>query len=279
MIGAKLTNNKGETLVEFLLPEDISEVKLSQYVDFMTAARKLLDEKEVPQNPVAIMADAVSSIGKVDIGKVLESRIGKLWEKTEGLDGTLNGMFSWITKVMTGYKPKLRTEKDFEFSHKGQTFQIPIIAQSPLYQKALLPDVTTGQAISAFELMRLSKRHVEKNGDPNGNRMYTDYLELVAIMALAPGESLPTDERQRTIFIEKRIAFFQDIGAETAIDIDFFLNSTLAASNQTHEIIGSLIQHLFALAVGTSRRNARRMIKRKRGAGKRLIGLDGRVFT
>lgn len=98
--------------------------------------------------------------------------------------------------------------------------------------------------------------------------MFTDYLEMMAILALKEGESLPVDRNERLLHIEKRVSLFQDIPANVALDVDFFLNSTLLALKETHSIIGSLSLPLFGIAVVTKRQNAKRTKKQKRIARK-----------
>ena len=267
MVGARFRQENGETIVEFKLPEHISELKLSQYVDFITATKKIIAAQEGEAgdiNPIAAMIDAVTAVSGVDVEQAMRARVGNLYSETaEQMDGSLRNCFGWTSNVITKYEPKKRTEQDCRFTHKGQEFVIPYITTSPLFQRAILPDISTGQAVSAYELMRLSNRAKEKNGDPEGSRMYSDYLELLAILALKDGERLPTATGERMTFIEQRIAFFQDINAETALDVDFFLSNTLMALKATHSIIGFLTLSLFGLAAATLNRKGKHTTTRK----------------
>jgi len=270
MIRGRLKSDTGAIIADFNLPENLSELKLSQYVDFVTATKRLIGERpeDEIENPVVVMADAVHAVSGVDLNTILKSQVGNMYLESEEIDETLRGCYGWIAKVLTAYKPKARTKDDFAFEHKGQKFLIPYIAQSPLYHRAILPNISTGQAISAYELLRLSERVKSQKGDPTGSRMFTDYLEMMAILALKEGESLPVDRNERLLHIEKRVSLFQDIPANVALDVDFFLNSTLLALKETHSIIGSLSLPLFGIAVVTKRQNAKRTKKQKRIARK-----------
>jgi hypothetical protein len=273
MIQGRLRNDTGAIIAEFNLPEQVSELKLSQYVDFVTATKRLVGEKpdDEIENPVVVMADAVHAVSGVDLNTIMQSQVGNLYLESEEMEETLRSCYGWIAKVLTAYKPKARTKDDFAFKHNGQIFNIPYIAKSPLYQRAILPNISTGQAISAYELLRLSERVKSQKGDPKGNRMFTDYLEMLAILALKEGETLPVDRNERLYHIEKMVAFFQDIPADVALDVDFFLNSTLLALKETHSIIGSLSLPLFGIGVVTKRQNAKHTRKQRHIARRSLI--------
>lgn len=237
-------------ICELKLPETVSEMRLNNFVDYVVASKKLSEpDPEKMENPVIVMAEALSGVTGVDLDKVLKAKIGNIYADTVGLDTTLRGCYGWVANTVAKFEPQLRTNANFSFTHKKQTFEIPTVVQSPLYHKQILPDISAGQAISAFEMMRLSDRAQKAKGDPNGSRMYTDFLELLAIVALKPGETLPAKTSDRALFIEQRVALFKDIPADIALDADFFLSSMFRYLKETHCVVGSLSQCLLEVAV------------------------------
>lgn len=250
MIKARLKTEKGGFICELNLPEGVDEMKLNHFVDFVVASRKLqVEDPEKMENPVIVMAEALSGLTGVDLDKIFKAKIGNIYADTQGLDTTLRGCYGWVANSVAKFEPQLRTNKNFSFTHKKQTFEIPTIVQSPIYHRKILPEISAGQAITAFEMMRLSDRAQKKKGDPEGSRMYTDFLEMLAIVALKPGEVLPAKTNERAMFIESRVALFRDIPADIALDADFFLSSTLRQLKQTHYVVGFLSQSLFEVAV------------------------------
>lgn len=250
MIKARLKTEKGGLICELKLPEAVDEMRLNHFVDFVVASRKLQEpEPEKMENPVIVMAEALSGVAGIDLDKVLRAKIGDIYQDASGLDTTLRGCYGWVANTVAKFEPRLRTGDDFSFTHKGQTFEIPAIAQSPVYHRQILPDISAGQAISAFEMMRLSDRAQKKNGDPDGSRMYTDFLEILAIVAMKPGEVLPAKSSDRALFIEQRVALFEDIPADIALDADFFLSSMFRLLGETRYAVGFLSQSLLDLAV------------------------------
>lgn len=249
MIKARLKTEKGGMICELKLPESVDEMRLNHFVDFVVASRKLSEpDPEKMENPVIVMAEALSGVSGVDLDTVLKAKIGNIYADTDGLDTTLRGCYGWVANTVAKFEPSLLV-KDFTFTHKGETFEIPAIAQSPIYHRQILPDISAGQAVSAFEMMRLSDREQKKSGDPDGSRMYTDFLELLAIVALKPGEVLPAKTSDRALFIERRVAMFQDIPADIALNADFFLSSMFRLLGETHCAVGSLSQSLLEVAV------------------------------
>ena len=116
---------------------------------------------------------------------------------------------------------------------------------------------------------------VSEKGDPNGNLPYTRYMKMLAIIARAPGERLPTDDTKKKEFIEERCKFFEGISTETALNADFFLHSTLRSLDRTLPVIGSLIVPAFALGVemtSTNGRHIKEPLSTRKVYSKGLVG-------
>lgn len=99
---------------------------------------------------------------------------------------------------------------------------------------------------------------ISEHGDENGDNAYSRYLHMLAILLRKPGETLPTDESKKQSFLAERAAFFQQIDTQTALDIDFFLLSTLTALGKKHHVIGSLTHQALGRVVETRKQKGRR---------------------
>ena len=261
MITARLKNESGKVLTEFNLPEHIGEMSLNQYVSFDTIASG-------EGNPVSIMAEAVQDFTGVNFQTIIAAQVGNIYEKTEALDDTLRSVYGYISRMIAGYKPRLRSETEHRFTYKGDEYTIPIIRATPLITGVVLPEISVIEAVEALELMRLSEVSVKERPNEAANIRFTTYLKMLAILARRDGEILPVNDAQREQFLSQRLAHFQDIDAQTALDVDFFLHSTLRNWNATHEIAGSFIRRLFALAVETQSWKGKPTTGRKRTTAK-----------
>lgn len=244
MITARLKNKAGEILTEIRLPEHLHEMTLQQFVSFDSAASG-------EGNPIAIMAEAVQDFTGVDMRTIVEAQVGNVYEKAEVLDDTLRTVFGYISRLVTGYQPKIYSEALHQFQYKGDTYQIPYIRTLPLGLGEVLPDISVVEAIEALELLRISENNTKERPAEAANIRFTTYLKMLAILARKEGEELPINDAHREQFLTERLIHFQGIDAATALDVDFFLLSSLQRSNATHEIAGSFIRRASALAVET----------------------------
>lgn len=83
--------------------------------------------------------------------------------------------------------------------------------------------VSTPQYLDALEIVN----QIHNAGDPSGSFIYSQFLQMLAILYREPDEHLPTNDGQRELFINNRAAFFAGIDAATALNCSFFLKSIL----------------------------------------------------
>ncbi len=88
----------------------------------------------------------------------------------------------------------------------------------------------------------------ENAADPSGSLLYSMYLRLLAIICRKEGEHLPFDDAEREAWITNRAAFFRGISAKKALDVDFFLTSTLSNYENAPPAVGFLTRQSFSLA-------------------------------
>lgn len=131
------------------IPENPSEVKLSQYIDFSIANAKMTDwMQETELSPasdewklqhIRHLLSIVSEFTRTDITKTdipigdFEKHLLFLAGEPEGsldLDNweqSLTALYASIFKAITAYTPKIRKGKDCLFSYKSKTFSIPSV--------------------------------------------------------------------------------------------------------------------------------------------------------
>lgn len=234
-------------IADVVIPDSFCDVKLSQYIDFTTAASRI---GEPGTNPIEQMAIAVSEFIGVDLDEILRANVGDLYGQTDALDGSLRTIFGWISKMCLEFKPALMEPDSASFTYKGEKFNIPVIVQGALAGNPILPNISVVEAVEAFETQRLSQMSIDETGDENGSFLFSYYLRMLAIIARKDGELLPADEMAREKFLSERQTFFRDIDAATALNVDFFLFNTLGHYAMTNHVIGSLMHQNLKVGVG-----------------------------
>lgn len=257
MITARLKTEDGNVIAEVKLPESLSEMTLNQYVSFNSIV-----EKE--GNAIAVMAEAVQDFTGIDMPAIVQAQVGNVYETADAIDDTLRSLFGHISSTITRHKPRIYSEAEHRFEYKGETYAIPAIKTLPLGLGVVLPNISVIEAIEALELLRLTDASQKERPDEAANIRFTSYLRMLAIIARKEGEELPVNDAQRERFITERVIHFQEIDAATALDVDFFLLSTLQNLNAAHETAGSLIRQASALAVVTQSWSGKRTTVRRR---------------
>ena len=263
MITARLKNAAGNVLCEIRLPEHLHEMTLQQYVSFDSVASG-------EGNPIAIMAEAVQDFTGVDMRTIIEAQVGDVYKRADALDESLRSVFGYISRLITAYEPKMYNQDLHEFQYKGDTYRIPYIRTMPLGLGEVLPDISVVEAIEALELLRISENNKKERPGEEANIRFTTYLKMLSILARKEGEELPVNDAHREQFLTERLIHFQEIDAATALDVDFFLLSSLQRLNVTHEIAGFFIRRVSALAVETCGWKGRPTTVRRRTINKSL---------
>ncbi len=312
MISVAIKRTDGSVLKKIHLPEHPREVSLARYVSFITESSKAhLPGANVP----LCMAKAVAEFTGEPIDQILTAEFGTEW--TQGDSAGIRGLYGWILKAVGRWEGVDRTAQDFQFTHNGETFEIPFSTVLALggHQHA---EISVNEYIEASEVNRLVRERATKaanvrqavsaitsgsgtqdhvfhlkeaepdanvdemameelhrfcaqHGDENGDLLFTRYIRLMAILCRRPGEKLPLSENEKERFIQERCVFFQDIDASTALDVDFFLSTSLSAFGRTIPVVGILIHQAFALMVETRVKSVKHTPGRK-NTRKRSLG-------
>lgn len=307
MIVVTLRTPKGEPACDIQLPANASELPLARYVSFINEAAKM----SLPGNNIVMtMARAVAEFSGQDLDKILTAHFGNEWQQNDSSIDGIRAMYGWCLDAVGKYKGVLRNKSTHQFTHKKTTFEIPTLILKAI-NGTILPDIETGEAIEAFEVVRTFGDQIErsatvqecvafiraqdseqdkyvkrlrilvpelssveligatdeqymdilqKHGDDDGNLAFSRYLYMMAILCRKPGEKLPVKHTEKKAFINSRAAFFEDIDTATALDVDFFLLSTLKSLKKNQQTVGSLILPAFGAVAETKSLNVKRII-------------------
>lgn len=307
MIRAKLKRPNGEIIAEIELPESAREISLARYVSFLSEMRKFELEGANPVRIMAqavaeLCGVDVAAVYEAELGETWDERK----EAVDGVRSiygwAVRALTNYKGRSRTGndfafeYKgetyqipyivaaelaggtpvlPPITTAEAVEAFETIRGFDKQIKdAGDPKGERAKrikeLKEAIAKQGDKSGDMMREIKRleaEIDIEGDPNGNLVFAQYLRTIAILARKDGERLPPNDGDRERWIQARMIHLQEIDAQTALDVDFFLDSLLTLSKRTHPVIGSLMLPLFALAVATqsnSRQKGKHIIKQSR---------------
>ena len=282
MIQGSLNIKNGDltSKMEFSIPENLSELKLSALVDFLVCTRSI--DRNDPASALVSMAGAVSAFYGIGIDSILQS--------DSQIDSTaiqtVSQLFGYATNVISNFKPQLYENGNHVFEYNGEKYFCPIIKDLAISGEKELPALTVMEVVEVAEVNRwkvqatsiagdpdgkLKKRvfdaagitdmstpelqkaaaqvyvsEVEAAGDPDGSLLYSYYLRTIAILCKKEGEQLPLQDSQREAWIQQRAFELQGIDAATALNMDFFLTSFSKSSGQSLGAVGFLRNQCFA---------------------------------
>lgn len=133
-----------------------------------------------------------------------------------------------------------------------------------------IPDKAVMDKAEAF-----IKEETAKRGDPDGSLMFSMYLHLLAVLLRKEGEQMPIGDAEREAWILDRATYFQEIDAQTALNLDFFLLHISRNSEESPDAIGFLSRPMMRLLVETELRAAKPKQRLNRKTKPSFKGLAG----
>ncbi len=253
------------------IPEHPSEIKLSQYIDWVTALR---DYREKDENEVSTVIYAIKEFSGVDISEIAKARFGE--EGGSVTSGDVLPIYTAISQAILSFKPRLWSEDDNFIEYQGEQYCIPKTFKGALSGAISYSDLSTLEVIEMLEFKRASELEAKENeGKVTASQWYSDYLRLIAFLLKKPGEDIPADGSKRDIFIKERMRLFKDIDLETALNCDFFLTNTLGGSAPPNGPIGSLMSAVLNLGMEIGNLNLMRIAPNPPQKSKRSRGSAG----
>lgn len=275
MLTVKLTRNDIDEPLVLEVPERISEIKVRQKINFDVAyedlSRYLIDislsgDARNRTYYLYLISKCLSEFYEVPLIEFLGLDITRLLDKNgELLPGVLEShfdklahiekvdfnfdnaenklltLFGQIFKLIRGYKPELRTQKNFTFMYKDfdepskeVIWIIPKHRKSAITGEPVFDKISTLQAVEILEIKRWADRQrkaiLEAENDVDqqmGNIYLTEVLGTLALLATREGETLPTEFNEVDKWVDERMRHFLDISLDVAMDATFFLYNTM----------------------------------------------------
>jgi len=232
LTNARLLAPNGDLIASFDLPENLSEVPLNRYIDFITEMAKA-----EPDDIVLASARAVSFFFGLDIMEVIHAAFDMNDNDTkESSVNTVAHLYGYAASLIDQElqiiyaNPPVNILSPF-FVFSGETYNIPDIVPKVLASSEdILPNLSVIEVIEAAEIRRVCQQLTDENGDLDGSLVFTKYLSMLAVIARKDGEFLPIDEVDRRQFIANRVRCFGGdsgimIDTKTALSVDFFLTA------------------------------------------------------
>lgn len=119
------------------------------------------------------------------------------------------------------------------------------------------------------------KEETARRGDPDGSLMFSMYLHLLAVLLRKGEEQMPIGDAEREAWILERATYFQEIDAQTALNLDFFLLHISRNSDESPDAIGFLSRPMMRLLVETELRAAKPKQRLNRKTKRSFKGLAG----
>lgn len=254
MIKARIKKSDNSSM-EIDIPENASEVKYSQALDFQFAYYSLLDflkenvnhleEKKLQYikkiidclnafyDGIADFYEINSSyINEIDIDKLSQNfaALNKKYNEHEMLD-TVTSIFNLILKVIENYEP--RENYTDHIIYNDQKYIIPTVWKNAISESLEYNSITVRQAISVLEaqaicrdeLMYLEKQKEENKIDSESedkqkaDSLFTKAIFEISVLLMKEGETYPVSDTEFNKHIAEKMQLFENIDLQTVVDI------------------------------------------------------------
>ena len=262
MYNVNIKTTDGQQVTRLTFPEDVKEVKLSQYIDFITAYNKFINWLgDVPEEELLersymlhylkhvahILAEFTGSkdVLNFPVGNFEEHLLSMFGAKDlEEIDfeqstDTLLTIFANIRGLIVNYEPRLFKEEECTFEYAGETWTFPSVYKDALTSEINFQSISTGEAIEIMEVIRAWDNNRAK--DEDGSIHYTSLLKLLAICCRKNGETFPTSDSGIEAFINERVQLFSGVDMQTALDVENWITGWWSALKKKNDFITSLI--------------------------------------
>jgi len=259
MLKVNLATSDGHVL-EFSLPETLSELKYRSKLDFDTARAKavgyLADSAEGDFNStyyLYLVCVAVSECLDVSLAEIYTLDPSKLVDAygiilpdvlqrhvemytnseaekvdLEDMELSLMTLYEYLYSLVKAYSFE-DDRDDFSFTHKGETYIVFKRYKDALLGTKMYEKVSVGELVEAFEVSRWASKELTKATDKASIQL-TEVLRLLAILARKEGEVFPMENTDK--WIDNRSKEFIDIDFKSASDVFFCLTASLTFSER-----------------------------------------------
>ena len=250
---------------KLLVPESLSELTVEQYCEFLQGADEFIRwQNECLKNEQAVfdsayqldrlrrMANMIADFASTSANPISKDHIFSLptgdFERSlkttfsiDNLDdldldrseATLFNIWAIIYRVIADTKFKEDAIDRLSFEWKGDRYSVKEMSKDKFSGVILPPDITVQEAVEVLDLRKKADSILSaKKHDPKNVKWELLHRQL-ALLALKDGESLPEDDLALEQFVSARAAHFLGIDAQTALQVDFFLQGRLGLLKAT----------------------------------------------
>lgn len=204
----------------YKVPTDVSEIKLSSYIEFTKHYNDFILKKNSNMDSAAIK-DGVAAISCIidnfeEAAKEIE--IGEYSAKSK--NNTINGLMYLISSTIITYEPEPLSDAGYRFEYKGKNWMLPYFID---YSGKINPKLSYGQYTEAMETIRVCNSVEEKTL----NIQFTEMLRLMASLVREEGYDREETLLSLRTLTDDNALYFSDIDMKTGLDINFFLSGTI----------------------------------------------------
>ena len=154
----KLTGDK----IEIFLPENASEIKLSQVIDFEFKISELAENKNIESfEYVKGLADLLSGFLNVDFLEL------DIYNENESLINSMIHLQNQIWNVIVNAKPELKIENENSFAYNGINYLFPTIWKNETLQKIGYNSINLKQGIEILQVRHNFEKKIKDLANKN----------------------------------------------------------------------------------------------------------------
>lgn len=239
MLKVNIKDDKDQVISSIFFPEKLDEVNLSQYASFEAAFNRRKDFLTTEEDLNLLTSDFALSYIDWAIEVITaflqvnpehlplgdwQAHIHKMSEGKEfdyqSVEGTVLSLLANIYKLVNAYEGPKRFEEDYRFEYKGEVFVVKGAYRDMVTKQLKFDGYTTAQVVEALRMNEAYKK--QRKNDENGNFFFTSLLYTIACFAQMEDETFPAKQNEIDHHLNNRVAFFEQIDAKTALDINAF---------------------------------------------------------
>ena len=176
MIKYNLKKITGER-IDIFIPENASEIKLSQVIDFEFRLSNLAEKKDIESHEyIKGIAELLSDFLSVDFLEL------DTYNSNESLINSMVHLQEQIWNVIANAKPELKTEVENKFVYNGVDYYFPTIWKNETLHKVGYNSISLKQAIELLQVRHNFEKKVKALADNSTlpNFVYSKTLSEIA---------------------------------------------------------------------------------------------------
>jgi len=226
----------GKEGIEIDMPENPTEVTLSQYTDYQQAFEDLIKWRE--ENDGENFNSPKYRIGEAKkMLACLSAFSGMPYkELADAPFEAIQKLFSGIYYAINQYK-KSDATSDYWFNYKGDRYALPTIYRDAITSQERFAAVSTAKAVEVLTKWDVYQNAL-KAGTVDSSFTFSIILLIIATFAEKAGDVFPDNDSDIEKYLSDRVVFFKDIDMQVGLDVlNFFFGGTKPTKQTTNSAI------------------------------------------